>query len=57
LRFLPTTCTALGLPLKPVVQRLNVHSFGVVPIRARGAVIGTLDLGATFYFTLESGSS
>jgi signal transduction histidine kinase len=31
-------------PLRAIVQRLNVHSYAVVPIRARGAVIGTLSL-------------
>ena len=30
--------------LKPLVRRLNVHSFVVVPIRARQTVIGTLSL-------------
>jgi signal transduction histidine kinase len=30
--------------LKPLVARLNVHSFAVVPIRARGAVIGTISI-------------
>ena len=30
--------------LKPLVARLNVHSFVVVPIRARGIIIGTLSL-------------
>ena len=30
--------------LRPLVARLNVHSFVVVPIRARGDVIGTLSL-------------
>ncbi|HXI59570.1 MAG TPA: ATP-binding protein [Polyangia bacterium] len=30
--------------LRPLVARLNVHSFVVVPIRARGTVIGTLSL-------------
>jgi signal transduction histidine kinase len=30
--------------LKPLVARLNVHSFVVVPIRARQVVIGTLSL-------------
>ena len=31
-------------PLKPIVRRLNVHSFAVVPIRARQAIIGALSL-------------
>jgi signal transduction histidine kinase len=31
-------------PLKPLVVRLNVHAFAVVPIRARQTVIGTLSL-------------
>jgi K+-sensing histidine kinase KdpD len=30
--------------LRPIVERLNVHSFAVVPIRARQTVIGTLSL-------------
>jgi K+-sensing histidine kinase KdpD len=30
--------------LKPLVAKLNVHSFAVVPIRARQATIGTLSL-------------
>ncbi len=30
--------------LRPLVARLNVHSFAVVPIRARGAIIGTLSM-------------
>ncbi len=30
--------------LRPLVARLDVHSFTVVPIRARGAIIGTLSL-------------
>jgi signal transduction histidine kinase len=30
--------------LKPLVARLNVHSFAVVPIRARQTIIGTLSL-------------
>jgi PAS domain S-box-containing protein len=30
--------------LKPLVARLNVHSFAVVPIRARQTIIGTLTL-------------
>jgi len=30
--------------LKPVVARLNVHSFAVVPIRAGGMIIGTLSM-------------
>ncbi|HKC39091.1 MAG TPA: ATP-binding protein, partial [Gemmatimonadales bacterium] len=30
--------------LKPLVARLNVHSFAVVPIRARGVIIGTLSM-------------
>lgn len=30
--------------LRPVVARLNVHSYAVVPIRARRTVIGTLSL-------------
>jgi len=30
--------------LRPIVERLNVHSFAVVPIRARQNVIGTLSL-------------
>jgi signal transduction histidine kinase len=30
--------------LRPLVARLNVHSFVVVPIRARGTIIGTLSL-------------
>jgi signal transduction histidine kinase len=30
--------------LKPLVARLDVHGFAVVPIRARGAVIGTLSV-------------
>jgi signal transduction histidine kinase len=30
--------------LKPLVARLNVHSFAVVPIRARQSIIGTLSL-------------
>jgi signal transduction histidine kinase len=30
--------------LKPIVARLNVHSFAVVPIRARKTIIGTLSL-------------
>lgn len=30
--------------LRPLVARLDVHSFTVVPIRARGTIIGTLSL-------------
>lgn len=30
--------------IKPIVKRLNVHSYAVIPIRARGSVIGTLSL-------------
>lgn len=30
--------------LKPIVARLNVHSFAVVPIRARSVIIGTLSM-------------
>jgi signal transduction histidine kinase len=30
--------------LRPIVERLNVHSFAVVPIRARQTVTGTLSL-------------
>jgi PAS domain S-box-containing protein len=30
--------------LRPIVERLNVHSYAVAPIRARGTVIGTLSL-------------
>jgi signal transduction histidine kinase len=30
--------------LRPIVERLNVHSFVVVPVRGRGQVLGTLSL-------------
>lgn len=30
--------------LRPIVTRLNVHSFAVVPIRARGTILGTLSI-------------
>jgi signal transduction histidine kinase len=41
----PATLVAQTDPiLEPLVARLNVHSFAVVPIRARGTIIGTLSL-------------
>jgi len=30
--------------IKPIARRLNVHAYGVVPIRARGQILGTLSV-------------